>query len=258
MMTMMPKLHTLVVFVVFLACLQKVEAQMFRGGLQMGATASEVSGDDAGGADRLGWYVSVFTNRDVGAYSRVQLELMYIQKGSRVFYDPFLEDLNNQNKTLFAGFFAKQDNDFEEPGANGYRDYRFNLHYIEVPLLFIFDFSSVTGLVYVNRVSGKFGVSASTVVGHYEESLGEDITEIMAGLRPFRAAELNLLAGLYYPLTDRISFQMRFSQGITPLRTRYAKGEVSCTNALECYRKRHQFNTVWTFGLSYTMFYAEN
>lgn len=232
------------------------DAQMFRGGLQAGITASEVSGDDAGGPDKLGLFASVFTNRDISEFSRLQLELMYIQKGSRAYYDPWDDIHGNQNN----GFWAKDDNDFDpDPDPDdGYRDYRFNLHYIEIPILYIFDFSSITQLVYVDRISAKLGVSVSTVVGHYEEDVGLDITDIMAERRPFRAAELNLLAGLFYPITENLSFHFRFSQGVSPMRTRYKRDEVSCANALECYRKRHQFNTVWTFGLSYTMFYTGN
>ncbi len=240
-----------------LMCVQDADAQMFRGGLQLGLTASEVSGDDAGGPDKLGWFASVYTNRDISPFSRLQLELMYIQKGSRVYYDPWDDIHGNPGN----GFGIKQDNDFDpDPDPDdGYRDYRFNLHYVEIPVFFIFDFSSLTGLEYVDRLSGKFGLSVSTVVGHSEtDEWGGDDTDNWASRRPFKTAELNIIAGLQYPISEKLSFQIRFSQGVTPIRKVDYTDPPVCVNFLECYRKKYQFNTVWTFGLSYTMFYGGN
>lgn len=219
-----------------------LNAQVFRGGMHAGITASEVSGDEAGGPDKLGWFASVFTNMDISANSRLQLELMYIQKGSRVYYDPWDEEHGTPG--------LKEDP--AEPDPDGYRDYRFYLHYVEVPLVLQFDFSTITSLPYIEVLSGELGLSGSRVVGHYEDTKGIDITDEMAGRRPFRSAELNLIAGFSYPISEGLRFNMRFSQGITPLRSRYSRDEIQCANAIECYRKRHQFNTVLSFGLSYT------
>lgn len=245
------------IFILFLflfaGCLSgELHAQMFRGGMQAGLTASEVSGDDAGGPEKLGWFASVFTNMDVRPHTRLQLELMYIQKGSRVFRDPWADEPGNQNGDGTLFHYGTKEDDPIEPGPDGYRDYKFYLHYVEIPLMVQFDFSPVTRLPYVELMSGEIGLSVSTVVGHYEESLGKDVTDDMAERRPFTFAELNILAGLRFPITDGLSFQARYSQGVTPVRTRYAKDEIACTNSLECYRKRHQFNSVWSFGLTYT------
>ncbi len=242
----------LILGVCFVMAWQGIAAQTFRGGFEAGVTASEVSGDDAGGPDKLGWYALVFTNTDVHSHARLQLELMYIQKGSRAYHEPWDEEHANKLHGYFPAGSPWKEDDPIEPDPSGYRDYRFNLHYVEVPLLLQFDFSPLTRLPYVEHMSGEFGVSASVVVGHFEENEGMDVTDLMAELRPFKAAELNLLAGLYLPISDGLRFHMRFSQGITPLRTRYGKDEISCAGTFECYRKRHQFNTVWSFGLSYT------
>ncbi len=228
-------------------------AQMFRGGLKAGLTASEVSGDDAGGPNKLGWFAAVYTNMDVRPFTRLQLELMYIQKGSRDFFDPWDEEHGNPNNSLLSGLIFLKDDPIE-PDPSGYRDYRFYLHYVEIPVLIQFDFSPITRLPYVEAMSGEFGLSGSKVVGHFEENEGMDVTDIMADLRPFRAAELNVLAGLYLPITDAMQFHIRFSQGVTPIRTRFSRNEIVCANSFECYRKRHQFNTVWSFGLTYTFF----
>ena len=209
-----------------------LSGQDFRGGFRAGLTASEVSGDDAGGPDKLGWFAAVFTNRDVSEHSRLQLEVMYIQKGSRVFRDSHA-DQNGHQRTSF----------FPAAGDNGYR---FNLHYVEVPLVFKFDFSPSIPLPYVDRLTGEIGLSGSTVVGHYEEREGKDITDRMADERPFYAAELNLLAGFYYPIRDGLDFQLRFSQGVTPLRPHQREAAT--------WYNRGQYNTVWSFGLSFSFF----
>jgi len=240
-------------FLLFVFGSVDLNAQVFRGGMKGGLTASEVSGDDAGGPDKLGWFAAVYTNMDLRPHLRLQLELMYIQKGSRAFYDPWDEDPESMNKHILSNTAFAFDDPIE-PDPSGYRDYRFYMHYVEIPLLVQFDFSPITRLPYVELMSAEFGLSGSRVVGHYEENNGMEVTDTMNTLRPFRAAELNVLAGLYLPITDGLHFHMRFSQGVTPLRTRYSKEEIVCAHALECYRKRHQFNTVWSFGFSYTFF----
>jgi len=221
-----------------------LSGQDFRGGFRAGLTASEVSGDDAGGPDKLGWFAAVFTNRDVSEHSRLQLEVMYIQKGSRVFRDSHADQNGHQGTSFFP---AAGDNGLPDPTPDGYRNYRFNLHYVEVPLVFKFDFSPSIPLPYVDRLTGEIGLSGSTVVGHYEEREGKDITDRMADERPFYAAELNLLAGFYYPIRDGLDFQLRFSQGVTPLRPHQSE-------AASTWYNRGQYNTVWSFGLSFSFF----
>ena len=231
---------------------QEMQAQIFRGGMQAGLTASEVSGDDAGGADKLGWFASVFVNQEIRPHTRLQFELMYIQKGSRVYHDPWDDEHGNQNGDGFVFNHGALQDDPIEPPDDGYRDYRFYLHYVEIPVMLQFDFSPITRLPYVERMAGELGLSVSTVVGHREEKRGVSVADDMAERRPFKLAELNVLAGLHFPITDGLTFNARLSQGVTPVRTRYSKDEVACANTLECYRKRHQFNTVWSFGLTYT------
>ncbi len=230
----------------------EVRSQVFRGGLQVGLTASEVSGDDAGGADKLGWFASVFINQDIRPNTRLQFEMMYIQKGSRVYHDPWDDIHGNQHGEGLVVARGAIRNDPIEPPDDGYRDYKFYLHYVEIPVMLQFDFSPITRLPYVEHMSGELGLSASTVVGHREEKRGVSVANEMAERRPFKLVEMNILAGLHFPITDGLTFNWRLSQGVTPVRTRFSKDEAVCANTLECYRKRHQFNTVWSFGLTYT------
>ncbi len=164
-----------------------VDAQRFYGGINAGLTASEVSGDMAGGPDKLGWFASVYTKTNLSTYSFLQLELIVVQKGSRVVPD--------------------------EPG---HRDYKFYLQYVEIPLVFKFDFSVFGDLPLVERLAGEAGLSASVLVDHFEEENGLEVD--LTASRPFNRAELNALIGLYYPVGEIMEIHLRFSQGITPLR----------------------------------------
>ena len=198
-------------------------AQSFRGGFQAGLTASEVSGDLSGGPNKLGWYASVYTDISFSPYTYWQLEIMYIQKGSREFNDP------------------------ETPEDGVFRDYRFNLQYVEVPVVFKFDFSVFERLPYADWLTGEIGLSVSRVVGHFETNdEGAENTDLMALERPFHAGELNILAGFYFPVRENLSVHFRYSQGVTPLRPH--------TGGTQTWYNRGQYNSVWSLGLAYLIF----
>lgn len=188
--------------------------QRFGGGFKGGLAASEVSGDNLGGPDKLGWFASVFTNTSVGTFSRVQLELMYIQKGSR----------SRPNE------------------KNNFYDYRFSLQYAEIPVLLIFDFSSAGNSRFADRLSLETGLSASFLVDSSE--FLNDFSVDSSINKPFNDAELNVLLGLYYPVAEWLKFNLRFSQGVTPLRPHLG--------GTQTWYNRGQYNTVWTFGLAWS------
>ena len=210
----------------FLGCLliisfapPPLDAQSFRGGIKSGLTASEVSGDRSGGPNKLGWFATVFTDYAISDQSYWHLELMYVQKGSREYVD-------------------REDR---------YRDYTFALHYIEVPILYKFDFSVSGRLPYTRWLSAEMGLSASSVIGHFETNdNGDENTPMMAEERPFNTAELNAIVGVSVPVTQLLSFNFRYSQGITPLRD-HASGRKTWYN-------RGQYSSVWLLGLSATLF----
>jgi hypothetical protein len=189
--------------------------QGFGGGLKGGLAASEVSGDNLGGPDKLGWFAAVFTNTALGDITRIQLELMYIQKGSRSTPDE----------------------------KNNFYDYRFALQYVEIPFLLIVDFPWGGGGRFADRLSLETGLSAAFLVG--SEEMENDRMLDLSEEKPFHGAELNLLLGFYYPVTSQLNFHLRFSQGITPLRPHEGGTSV--------WYNRGQYNTAWTFGISWNL-----
>jgi len=216
-------LYGLLAVLIYLASVADAGAQSFRGGLMAGLTASEVSGDRSAGPNKVGWYASVFTDYPLSDFSFWHLELMYIFKGSREFNDP------------------------DDPSDGAFRDYRFSLQYVEVPVLFKIQFPVAGRLPYTSWLGAEAGLSVSRVIGHFETNdVGVEITRDMAAERPFRPAELNLILGISVPVGEMFAFNIRLNQGLTPIRD-HASGKSIWYN-------RGQYSTAWTFGMSLTVF----
>ena len=60
-----------------------LSAQQFNGGLILGISTSEISGDLVNGPSKVGIYSGVFVNRKFWKKSFFQLELNFVQKGSK-------------------------------------------------------------------------------------------------------------------------------------------------------------------------------
>ncbi len=57
-------------------------AQNFGGGILLGLSTSQVSGDDLGGFNKAGLLVGIFANKSITSLLNFQMEMTYIQKGS--------------------------------------------------------------------------------------------------------------------------------------------------------------------------------
>src|SRR5436853_3326713 len=86
-------------------------AQNFHAGAFGGISTSQVSGDNLGGFDKAGLYAGSFVNMPAGEKWLLQMEITYIQKGSR----PSKSD----EEAGFPGVFP-------------------TLNYAEVPLILIY------------------------------------------------------------------------------------------------------------------------
>ena len=74
-----------------------IQAQNFGGGILAGASTSQVAGDMLGGFNKIGLLTGVYTNLKIKENLKVQLEIIYIEKGSR---DPNLHKSTIQEITL--------------------------------------------------------------------------------------------------------------------------------------------------------------
>lgn len=106
-------------------------AQQFYGGLSGGLSTSEISGDYFNGPSKAGLYFGLFTGTKVSELSSMQLELNYIQKGSR-----------------------------KNPDSLDLTEYLLRLQYLELHLYYRYDIKSFTL---------EAGPSLGYLAGSYEE-----------------------------------------------------------------------------------------
>lgn len=107
--------------VLALFCAGNIMAQEFKGGVFAGMTAAQVDGDNLAGFDLPGANLGFFTFIDIGEQSQLQLELSFVQKGSR-----------------------------KEPSDTNPNTFKARINYISVPVLYRYrwnDFSLEIGPV---------------------------------------------------------------------------------------------------------------
>jgi len=191
-----------------------LHAQSFGGGFKTGIVASEVSGDNMGGPNKLGFFAAAFTSLPINKYAHLQAEVMYIQKGSR----------SRPNK------------------YNDYYDYRFALQYVEIPLLYVQNLARFSDNKLLSKTLINVGLSVSVLTQYQEKESGSSLLFKQNNYKP---AELNLLLGLSYPLKENLYCILGYSNSITPIRP-HASGETTWNN-------KGQYNSLWTIGLSYNI-----
>ena len=155
--------------------------QEFKGGVILGLSTSQVSGDDLAGFNKAGLVFGGFTNRILSSRNSLQLEIVYIQKGSRN-PDIINEESENYNKPYI------------------------NLSYIEVPMLL--------KLKYNETLEYEFGIQwAQLINGFYIDNIGE----MNSTIDPFIKNDLSLALGLNYFINQNISLNSRLTNSILPI-----------------------------------------
>ncbi len=155
-----------------------VYAQDFNAGVLGGINASQVFGDNYSGPNKAGLYLGVFVNRYFSKRSSIQLELDYIQKGSSKNPD----------------------------GSTGdYDEYKLKLNYIELPVLYKYDFAEKGTL--------EAGLSFGVLV--YED---EYTYPGPPSGQAFSSVDFSASIGIYYTFLKNLRINMRLSNSILPIR----------------------------------------
>jgi len=154
-------------------------AQKFDGGILAGGLISQVDGDQWSGFSKIGYLAGGFIHLELSPHSSFQLEMEYIQKGSRM-------------PTYY------QEND--------YHDYLLRLHYLEVPILYQFTF--------MNRFSVEAGPAADILLGYNEEVDGSEVPNDY----PFRRITLAGIVGASGYITKHLKATFRFNYSLLSLR----------------------------------------
>ena len=82
----------LILSIFLFVILQNTEAQQFKGGMMFGFVSSQVAGDGYSGFHKAGLSGGFFVSLDLNPTSSLQMELHYIQKGSRYNDTTYQED----------------------------------------------------------------------------------------------------------------------------------------------------------------------
>lgn len=147
----------------------------FNFGGRLGISTSHIDGDGYTGFRKFGLGAGLFTNLDISPKVNVQLEMLYIQKGSR------------RNDTLAFNY------------------YRIALNYIQVPLMFRFNYSR-----FLIEVGPSFGV----LVGDSEEDFNGEVNQSVFGWHRF---ETSINIGMHFSITEQLSSNVRYSRSILPV-----------------------------------------
>lgn len=165
-----------------------VSAQQFHGGITAGLVASQVAGDTWSGYDKAGMFFGGFVSLDLSEKSLLQMELTYIQKGSRVNPD----------------------------SSNNYQQYKFRANYIELPVFYKYK---------AGKFRVFAGPSLGFALGHYEEANYQRLDLDPNYNQPARVTfQFNLGMGFY--ITEKLGAELRTNNSLLNIRSRNATGDV--------------------------------
>lgn len=170
-------------FVIFMFIMSGSFAQKFHGGFFAGVAASQISGDQLAGFYKAGPYVGAFSNFNFNEKSALQLELYYILKGS------------NKN---------------QRPKIDDYTIYKLNLHYIELGLLYKWNFSK------------RFWFETGPALGVLMKNNAIEKDEygiVNDSQRPrFNSFDFSGIAGLGVNIINHLKANIRYENSIIPVR----------------------------------------
>jgi len=202
-------------FVFFVLLSFFVQSQSFKGGFYGGLTASEVSGDNLAGPNKLGFSLGVYTALATSSNTDIRLEMMYVQKGSKA---------NPSEK-------------------NNFYTYRFHLEYVEIPILYHFPVPFFSSAEYMTRLKLEAGLSYARLMRYKEEDNGRLVLE--GEKEAYHLNEGNLLLGFNYPLNEKLAFNFRMSNSLTPIRPHKGGGTV--------WYNWGQYHTLWHITMNYIL-----
>ncbi|MBK3516254.1 porin family protein [Carboxylicivirga marina] len=208
----------LTLFIVSLTIISS--AQEFRAGPLLGTSFSQVDGDNYVGYNKVGLNLGAFVSRQVGEKWEVQLDIEYMQKGSR---------------------------EAPKPDKGHYDDYKIALSYIQFP---------VVARYRHKQFSGEAGLSIGALLSSNEEIDGTPIEDFpQYDPVPFENMEWATVFGLNYHINDRLWINARWLYSINRIRIPY-DGEIPVYNPKPHWfsRKPGQYNNNFVV----TAYYAIN
>ena len=167
---------------IFLGTNNKAISQEFKAGLQVGMTATQVTGDALAGFNKAGLFGGVTIRRKMGSFGYGQMEMNFIQKGSRI---------------------------NAEPDKGIYSSYLLRMNYIEVPISYRYMFFKNMGI--------ESGLKFAYLINAREfDENGEIPSE--AEKPGFNKFDVSAFIGLTYKINKKWGFVIRYAYSIKSFR----------------------------------------
>lgn len=190
---------------VFLLLLSKISfSQRFKAGITGGFTTSQVSGDQLAGFNKSGFEFGGLVSSKLSQKFDLSFQIVFIQKGSK---RPF------------------------NPDQGDFDYYKMSLNYIEVPVLFHYNFSK------------RFQFAAGPAFGTLISSKEEDESGTLIYSKPFKKYDLSVQLGISYMLFNNFYLNLEGSNSLLPIRNAGIEGGFKVG--------RDQFNSVLMFSFKY-------
>ncbi|TRX71599.1 porin family protein [Carboxylicivirga sp. M1479] len=206
-------------FLVLIMGLSTSKAQEFKAGPLLGTSFSQVDGDNYAGYNKVGLNLGAFVSRPISEKWQLQLDIAYIQKGSR---------------------------QAPKPDKEQYDDYKIHLSYIQFPLVARYRYK---------QFSGEAGISIGALLTSEEEIDGTPIEDLPShDVVPFQSTEWATVFGLNYHFNDYFWINARWLYSINRVRIPY-DGDIPAYNPKPHWfsRKPGQYNNNFVVSLYYSI-----
>ncbi|MGA2822466.1 MAG: porin family protein [Bacteroidales bacterium] len=185
-----------------------LQAQRFNGGVMIGGNVSQVDGDTYIGYHKFGYLGGAYVFLKLSPHSSFQMELEYIQKGSK----------RNADSVTNAG-----------------NTYKLRLHYIEIPLLYQYTFK--------RRFYFEAGPAADISIGSLE-LINDQVPPTTVPLRPVTLAGIfgfGICAG------SHLRFNFRYNYSLMSIRNGTANGYRKIFFEVGQYNNVLSLSVLWDF-----------
>jgi hypothetical protein len=179
--------------------------------LTAGVVPAQVHGDAYSGFHKLGAMGGIGIERFFNEKVRMNLSIIFIQKGAK----------KNQNLE-----------------KNDLTAYYLNLNYLEVPLLLNYTYK---------KVMLDIGVSAAYLINYYEGTEFGNQT----GLHPFQKFDYSVKIGLGYNINENWFVNLRSSNSFITTRPNYIKQSIYYNNIISQTFNKGYYNNILEFTLGY-------
>ena len=213
---MVRRLFTFFVLGVLVIFSLQARAQRIQGAIIAGGNLSQVDGDEIFGFNKLGFNGGLAAIVPFGKSMQLSIETLYSQKGS---------------------YQGKQYEDVDSAGNVTTGEYKVNLDYVEVPVLFMYNDKDI--------ITGGVGFSYGRLVRVREYEHGQRVESTTLNGGPYEKNDFSALADVRFRIYKKLKFNVRYAYSLAKIRTREFE------NLLGDTWERKQYNNSITFRLIY-------